>query len=138
MATDNNTASDTDTASTIPIITDESSGTDTSTPSRKQSKNLTNNQRLAIVQDLLQHKRSSSNRALYLAKGALKEAAETYSVSPRTIARVWSRYKKTVDPVTCPAGNVLNRKRGNCGRRPRDLSELELLRNIPHKDRGDL
>ena len=92
-----------------------------------KSRELTNNQRQAILHRLLPHQKENGK----LAKGAYKNAAVAFKVSPRTCAKIWKRYKETQDDDTCPAGDVSSNK-SKCGRKPRDFAVLlESIRSIP-------
>ncbi|VEU43698.1 unnamed protein product [Pseudo-nitzschia multistriata] len=140
--TTRDTASDTaasDTPSdTAASETASDTGSETASPQTKKLRLLSNNERSAVVHFLLQNLRSSHGEDKVLARGAQKAAAVVFQTSPKTISRIWKRYKETCDPINCPAGNVSNR-RNRCGRKQMHLEDLDaLVRRVPMKDRGDL
>nr|AFM74331.1 tranposase [Pseudo-nitzschia multiseries] len=100
----------------------------------RHNQNLTLNERQAVVHFLLPKQSTTSAK---LPKGAFKESAALFGVTARTCSRVWKMYLETVDPETCPAGDVsTNRK--NCGRKSTFAAVEEAVKKVSYKDRSDL
>ncbi|KAJ0028852.1 hypothetical protein Pint_35022 [Pistacia integerrima] len=93
-------------------------------------KNLTNEQRQAIFESLL--KRSVNGQ---LKKNITSEVAQLFSVSMRTVQRIWQRGKE--NEVLDSSTNVSSRKALNCGRKRLEI-DVSQFRNIPLRRRTSL
>eukprot|EP00536_Pseudo-nitzschia_multiseries_P007219 jgi/Psemu1/17359/gm1.17359_g len=80
---------------------------------QRTNRNLTNNERLAVLHILLQHQASPGR----LQRKATRKAADAHKVTPQTCLAIWKRYKETVSE-DCPGGDVSNNRK-NCGRKQR-------------------
>mmetsp|Transcript_19480 Transcript_19480/g.28657 ORF Transcript_19480/g.28657 Transcript_19480/m.28657 type:complete len:248 (-) Transcript_19480:593-1336(-) len=100
-----------------------------SNPKRKQ---LSNEQRAAIVQALLE--RSTKK---VLKRGAIYEVARQFDVNRAAIRRVWSR---AIESLT--DGNVLmdgSSKKSNCGRKKKNFQQqISSILDIPLNQRGTI
>ncbi|KAK1389474.1 hypothetical protein POM88_017652 [Heracleum sosnowskyi] len=95
----------------------------------KKIKMVTNEKRYAIYAALLQ--RSVNGK---LKKKTTRDVASIFSVSIRTVQRIWKRSREhTEDGVA----NVSNRKTKNCGRKRIEI-DMERFRSIPLQQRTNL
>ncbi|XP_050229431.1 uncharacterized protein LOC126678580 [Mercurialis annua] len=99
-------------------------------PSRTQNqrikKELNNDERRAIYDMLLE--KSVDGK---LKRGITNMVAATFSVSVRSIQRIWRQAKQTEN------GGVSHKKTGNCGRKKVEI-DLELIRSVPLHKRTSL
>ncbi|OMO72576.1 Transposase, Tc1-like protein [Corchorus olitorius] len=94
--------------------------------STKHSRNLTNQQRQTIYEMLLKQSKDG-----VLSKGSLTSLATMFSVSPKTIGRIWKQAKLCMENGLIV--NVSSKLTGNVGRKkilidPRKVSEIPLRR----------
>lgn len=98
-----------------------------------RKKNLTPDERVAIGNWLLVKYNGQK-----LDKNAISTAAATFSLSLRTVSTIWKRIKDSMangDVVL----DMASRKKGRSGGKRKDWSEnLELIKDIPLKQRGTL
>ena len=94
--------------------------------------NLTNDERNAMLQFLLQNLKNKDTKELK--RGALKMAAEKFKCNRRTVYTLWTQAKNSVDRDDAPM-NVDDRRKGN-GRKPLDREVyLERMRCVPLRER---
>ena len=79
---------------------------------RKLSKNLSNNERAAVVHFFLLRQLEGGNGKLV--RGALKSCALEFKCHTRTCKRIWDRYLQTKSPE-CPAGRVSSMRINSVG-----------------------
>ncbi|KAL6564551.1 hypothetical protein OROMI_016001 [Orobanche minor] len=96
-----------------------------SEPVRKRVKMLTNEERRIIYLALL-----SKSVDGKLRKGTTRDISQKFSVSTRTITRIWTQSKNTINGVV----DVSHRKTKNCGRKRVEI-DYEKFREIPLSQR---
>ena len=89
-------------------------------------KNLKENERRAVIDDLLEGSKNGKS-----ARGV----AQQFACSRKQVTTVWKRYKEQKD-ADIAAPSLRNKRGGNLGRKGIDLEELrDKLRHIPLKNR---
>lgn len=94
--------------------------------------NLSIDERNAVVHFLLQRRKDDGK----LKGGSLTETATHFSVSTKTVKRIWDRYLETTDSRGI-GGDVSSRK-WNSGRKKRNMDELNAIADIPLNKRSTL
>ncbi|KAI9917522.1 hypothetical protein PsorP6_013095 [Peronosclerospora sorghi] len=124
-----------------PVACDDSSlsnlASDKKTSAWKErgSKNLTYEERHAMLEFLLQRRIDGTSK---LVRHAVTDAAAAFRVDRRTVSRLWKRAVQSLEngDQVC---DVASRKVGRRGRRKRDWSaELERVKEIPLAQRGSI
>ena len=94
-----------------------------------RKKNLTNEERAAIIQFLLER---SANKNLH--RGAIREASEAFNVNRKSISQVWHRGLSWLEEGSSfMDGSSLKKKR--CGRKRIDYQpKLDLIADNPLND----
>ena len=94
------------------------------------SKQLTNDQRQAILQALLEHYKDGK-----LECGAIKKVTESFNVSRNCIGQVWKRANESIENG-CAYMDVRSRKT-NCGRKKLQFDMNQVVR-VPLRKRGTI
>lgn len=125
----------TEIATEIPIESSNSSDKKTSAWKERGSRNLTYDERRAMLDFLMQRRVENTTK---LARHAVTDAATEFGVDRRTVSRLWKRAVQSLEKgdEVC---DVASRKVGRRGRRKRDWSvELERVKEIPLAQRGSI
>ncbi|RLN10845.1 hypothetical protein BBJ28_00010050 [Nothophytophthora sp. Chile5] len=108
------------------------------TPQSRRKRNMSNEERLAMADFLLQHSQGEGR----LPRTAISAAAQKFHVHRNTASRIWNLMKSALDDGAASdavTDQVLSRKRGNCGRKKKDYSAaLERVKQLPLHQRGSL
>lgn len=97
-----------------------------------RTKNLSNDERNGVLQSLLLKLTGPHT----LERGAVKEVAASFNVSPRTVSRIWAKYRSDRAAGKICA-DVSSRKKGSSGRKKIDYaSNFALIKDVPFNKRG--
>ena len=103
----------------LPVVTPRTSGSTVSTAStedprqnKKRKRNLTDNERHAVLHCLLRN----PNKKGEPKRGMFKEVAAKFNCEHRVTSRIWDRHKSTVSKEL-PAGDISADTKKNSGRR---------------------
>lgn len=122
-------------ATEAPTASTSSSDKKTSAWKERGSKNLTYEERRAMLDFLMKRRVEGTSK---LVRHAVTDAATEFRVDRRTVSRLWKRAVQSLEngDEVC---DVASRKVGRRGRRKRDWSaELERVKEIPLAQRGSI
>ena len=97
---------------------------------RKGRRNLTNAERESVLQHLLIMRKPDGR----LERGATITVGAKFSVSARTVKRIWNRYLETVDGNG--VGSNVSSNTRNCGRKRKYENLEEMVKAVAPEERG--
>lgn len=101
-----------------------------------RKKNLTDAERMAILQWLLQHRNKEQPNSLIY--GTVSTTAAKFGVSKRTISAIWARGIQSLNSGSIFM-DVSSQKKGNSGRKPIDIkAKMALIPSIPLNQRSTM
>lgn len=108
-----------------------------SSPRMNSGKPLTNDQRNAILQELLIHaKDADGTDSIMLKRGAIQQTANRFRVSRVSVSKIWAIWKRQRAAGNVSVTTVCHKKK-NCGRKRKDYAtNFAAMRDIPLNERG--